>query len=175
MSQEKIIPVTIPSLRAKKASGQKIVAVTAYDFPTARLAEEAGIDLILVGDSLGMVVLGYETTLPVTMEEMLHHTRAVARGVKRALLVADMPYFSFHLSAEDTIRNASRFLKEAGAKAVKLEGATSHRLRVIEALVEAEIPVMGHIGLWAYAAVNTSLRPVPFARKRMGGCSKNLH
>jgi len=147
MAEEKISSLTIPRLQAKKAAGQKIVAVTAYDFPTAKLAEAAGMDIILVGDSLGMVVLGYETTLPVTMEEMLHHTRAVARAVKRALLVADMPYFSFHLSAEDTIRNASRFLKEAGAKAVKIEGASPQRLKMVEALVEAEIPVMGHVGL----------------------------
>ncbi len=147
MSQEPNPPVTIPWLKAKKTSGEKIVAVTAYDFPGARLAEEAGVDIILVGDSLGMVVLGYETTLPVTMEEMLHHTRAVARAVRRALVVGDMPYFSFHLSEEDTIRNASRFVKEAGAKAVKIEGASSRRLRTVEALVEAEIPVMGHVGL----------------------------
>lgn len=147
MVQEKFTSLTIPALKAKKAAGEKIVAVTAYDFPTARLADEAGLDLILVGDSLGMVVLGYENTLPVTMEEMLHHTRAVARAVKRALLVADMPYFSFHLSPDETIRNAARFIKEAGAKAVKIEGASQRRLSVIEALVEAEIPVMGHIGL----------------------------
>ncbi|MGQ9470124.1 MAG: 3-methyl-2-oxobutanoate hydroxymethyltransferase [Candidatus Aminicenantales bacterium] len=147
MSQEPRALVTIPWLKAKKASGEKIVAVTAYDFPGACLADEAGVDIILVGDSLGMVVLGYETTLPVTMDEMLHHTRAVARGVQRALVVGDMPYFSFHLSEEDTIRNASRFIKEAGAKAVKIEGASSRRLRTVEALVEAEIPVMGHVGL----------------------------
>jgi 3-methyl-2-oxobutanoate hydroxymethyltransferase len=147
MEKDKAFPVTIPLLQAKKAAGEKIVAVTAYDFPTARLAEEAGLDIILVGDSLGMVVLGYENTLPVTMEEMIHHTRAVARAVKRAFLVADMPYFSFHLSPDETIRNAARFIKEAGAKAVKIEGASCRRLAVIEALVEAEIPVMGHIGL----------------------------
>lgn len=147
MEKDKAFPVTIPFLQAKKTAGEKIVAVTAYDFPTARLAEEAGLDIILVGDSLGMVVLGYENTLPVTMEEMIHHTRAVARAIKRALLVADMPYFSFHLSPDETIRNAARFIKEAGAKAVKIEGATKRRLAVVEALVEAEIPVMGHIGL----------------------------
>lgn len=147
MAQENLSPLTIPLIKAKKVAGERIVAITAYDFPIARLADEAGVDIILVGDSLGMVVLGYENTLPVTMEEMLHHTRAVARAVKRALLVADMPYFSFHLSPDETIRNAARFIKEAGAKAVKIEGATSRRLAVIEALVEAEIPVMGHVGL----------------------------
>jgi len=139
--------VTIPSLIARKATGPRIVALTAYDFPTARILDERGVDIILVGDSLGMVVLGYENTLPVTMEDMLHHTRAVSRGVRRALVAADMPYFSFHLSPEETIRNASRFLKEAGAEAVKIEGASKTRLRLVEAMVDAEIPVMGHVGL----------------------------
>lgn len=132
---------------AKKSSGDKIVALTAYDFPTAKILDEAGVDLILVGDSVGMVVLGYETTIPVTMDEMIHHTKAVSRAVRRALVVGDMPYFSFHLSEQETIANASRFIKEAGAKAVKIEGASSKRLRLIEALIEAEIPVMGHVGL----------------------------
>ncbi len=139
--------ITIPSLRARKAAGPKIVCLTAYDFPTAKILDEAGVDLILVGDSLGMVVLGYENTVPVTMDEMIHHTRAVARAVRRALVVGDMPYFSFHLSAAETIRNASRFLKEAGAAAVKIEGASKKRLKLVEAMVEAEIPVMGHVGL----------------------------
>ena len=147
MTNQKNGKITVPSLRAKKAAGEKIVCLTAYDFPTARILDEAGIDLILVGDSLGMVVLGYENTVPVTMEEMLHHTRAVTRAVARALVVGDMPYFSFHLTAKETIRNASRFLKEGGASAVKIEGATKQRLKLIEALVEAEIPVMGHVGL----------------------------
>jgi 3-methyl-2-oxobutanoate hydroxymethyltransferase len=139
--------VTIPSLLARKAAGQKIVCLTAYDFPTAKILDEAGVDLILVGDSLGMVVLGYENTVPVTMDEMIHHTRAVTRAVRRALVVGDMPYFSFHLDAGETIRNASRFLKEAGAAAVKIEGASKKRLQLVEAMVEAEIPVMGHVGL----------------------------
>ncbi len=147
MTNQKNGKVTVPSLRAKKAAGEKIVCLTAYDFPTARILDEAGIDLILVGDSLGMVVLGYENTVPVTMEEMLHHTRAVTRAVARALVVGDMPYFSFHLTAKETIRNASRFLKEGGASAVKIEGVTKQRLKLVEALVEAEIPVMGHVGL----------------------------
>ena len=139
--------VTIPSLKARKDVGPKIVCLTAYDHPTAKILDESGVDLILVGDSLGMVVLGYENTVPVTMDEMIHHTKAVSRGVSRALVIGDMPYFSFHQTEELTIANASRFLKEAGAKAVKIEGASKRRLRLIEALVEAEIPVMGHVGL----------------------------
>jgi 3-methyl-2-oxobutanoate hydroxymethyltransferase len=139
--------ITIPSLRARKAAGPKIVCLTAYDFPTAKILDEAGVDLILVGDSLGMVVMGYENTVPVTMDEMIHHTKAVTRAVRRALVVGDMPYFSFHLGADETIRNASRFLKEAGAAAVKIEGASKKRLKLVEAMVEAEIPVMGHVGL----------------------------
>jgi 3-methyl-2-oxobutanoate hydroxymethyltransferase len=139
--------ITIPSLQARKASGPKIVCLTAYDYPTAKILDEGGIDLILVGDSLGMVVLGYPNTVPVTMDEMIHHTRAVSRAVRRALVVGDMPYFSFHLSADETVRNASRFLKEGGAAAVKIEGASKKRLKLVEAMVEAEIPVMGHVGL----------------------------
>ena len=147
MNDETISRVTVPELRARKKAGPKIVALTAYDFPTAQAVDEAGVDLILVGDSLGMVVLGYPNTVPVTMEDMLHHTRAVARAVRRALVIGDMPYFSFHLSPEETIRNASRFLKEGGAGGVKIEGASRKRLKLIEALVEAEIPVLGHVGL----------------------------
>jgi 3-methyl-2-oxobutanoate hydroxymethyltransferase len=147
MSEKQIVPVTVPSLQAKKARREKIVALTAYDFPTARIVDLAGVDLILVGDSLGMVVLGYPNTIPVTMEEMIHHTKAVARAVRRALVIGDMPYFSFHLSAEEAIANASRFLKEAGAKGIKIEGASRKRLKLIEAMVEADIPVMGHVGL----------------------------
>jgi 3-methyl-2-oxobutanoate hydroxymethyltransferase len=147
MPEDKIPKITIPYLLKKKQRGEKIVALTAYDFPTAKIVDEAGIDVILVGDSLGMVVLGYENTIPVTMEEMIHHTKAVARAAQRPLIVGDMPYFSFHLSVEETVRNASRFLKEAGAHAVKIEGATQKRLKLIKVLVEAEIPVMGHVGL----------------------------
>jgi 3-methyl-2-oxobutanoate hydroxymethyltransferase len=147
MPENKIPKITIPYLHTKKQRGENIVALTAYDFPTAKIVDEAGIDVILVGDSLGMVVLGYENTIPVTMEEMIHHTKAVARAAQRPLIVGDMPYFSFHLSVDETVRNASRFLKEAGAHAVKIEGATQKRLKLIKALVEAEIPVMGHVGL----------------------------
>jgi 3-methyl-2-oxobutanoate hydroxymethyltransferase len=147
MSTNNIPKITIPHLQTKKENGEKIVALTAYDFPTARLVEEAGIDMILVGDSLGMVVLGYENTIPVTMDEMLHHTKAVSRAAQRSLIVGDMPYFSFHLSIDETVLNASRFLKEAGAHAVKIEGATEKRLELIKTLVDVEIPVMGHVGL----------------------------
>jgi len=147
MPDEKIQKVTIPSLQAKKERNEKIVAITAYDFPVAKIVDASGIDLILVGDSLGMVVLGYENTIPVSMEEMIHHTKPVVRAAKRALVVGDMPYFSFHLSDEESIYNASLFLKEAGAHAVKIEGASKKRLKLIEALIEVEIPVMGHVGL----------------------------
>lgn len=138
--------MTVPAFRARKASGPPLVVLTAYDLASACAAEEGGVDCLLVGDSLGNVVLGYETTLPVTMEEMLHHARAVARARRQALLVVDLPWLSFHVSPEDTIRNAARFVREAGADAVKLEGGT-RRLPAIEALLEAEIPVMGHLGL----------------------------
>jgi 3-methyl-2-oxobutanoate hydroxymethyltransferase len=147
MAETKIQKITIPLLQAKKAAGEKILALTAYDFPVAKIIDDAGIDLILVGDSLGMVVLGYENTIPVTMDDMIHHTKPVARAARRALVVGDMPYFSFHLSPEESIRNASRFIKEAGAQAVKIEGASRKRLKLVESLVEAEIPVMGHVGL----------------------------
>jgi 3-methyl-2-oxobutanoate hydroxymethyltransferase len=129
-----------------KDRGEKISMLTAYDFPIARLLDEAGIEVILVGDSLAMVGLGYETTLPVTMEEMLHHVRAVGRGVKRALLVADMPFGSFQASGEEGVRNAGRFLKEAGAQAVKLEGGREVA-DLTRRLTSVGIPVMGHLGL----------------------------
>ncbi len=145
--------VTVPELLQRKtrvagspSNPQKITCLTAYDYPTARLLDEAGVDVILVGDSLGMVVLGYESTLPVTIEEMLHHTRAVRRGVHRALVVADMPYGSYHTDTAESLRNAVRFVKEAGAEAVKVEGG-ERRLELISRLTEAEIPVMGHVGL----------------------------
>jgi 3-methyl-2-oxobutanoate hydroxymethyltransferase len=142
-SNEKI---TVPAILKRKSAAGKVTMLTAYDFQMARILDNSGVDILLVGDSLAMVTLGYENTLPVTLEEMLHHTRAVARGRKRALLVADLPFLSFHLSAEDTVRNAGRFIKEAGAEAVKLEGGAERR-DTIAALVRAEIPVMGHVGL----------------------------
>jgi 3-methyl-2-oxobutanoate hydroxymethyltransferase len=124
----------------------RIGMLTAYDYPSARIADAAGADVILVGDSLGMVVLGYPDTLSVTVDDMLHHTRAAARGVQSALLVGDMPYLSYHVSVEESVRNAGRFI-QAGAHAVKVEGAKASRIRTIEAILDAEIPVMGHIGL----------------------------
>ncbi len=145
--------ITVPDLLQRKmqAAGSpsnflKITCLTAYDYPTARLLDEAGVDVILVGDSLGMVVLGHESTLPVTIGEMLHHTRAVRRGTRRALLVADMPYGSYHADIAESLHNAMRFVKEAGAEAVKVEGG-ERRLELISRLTEAEIPVMGHVGL----------------------------
>ena len=145
--------ITVPGILQRKSGihpqnspPQKITCLTAYDYPTARLLDEAGVDILLVGDSLGMVVLGYESTLPVTMEEMLHHTRIVRRGTRHALLVADMPYGSYHDDPMQAVRNAVRFVKEAGAEAVKLEGG-ERRLDLIARLADAEIPVMGHIGL----------------------------
>src|SRR4029077_2025258 len=124
----------------------KITCLTAYDYPTARLLDEAGVEVLLVGDSLGMVMLGHETTLPVTVDEMLHHTRAVRKGTRRALVVADMPFGSYHSEICESVRNAVRFVKEAGAEAVKVEGG-ERRLELIVRLTEAEIPVMGHVGL----------------------------
>lgn len=147
MSKSDLPKVSVPALQEMKSRGEKITALTAYDYPTAKIIDQAGIDIILVGDSLGMVVLGYENTIPVTMDDMLHHTKAVTRAVKRALVIGDMPYFSFHQTRQKTVANASRFLKEAGARAVKIEGAGRKRLGLIGALVEAEIPVMGHVGL----------------------------
>jgi len=143
--------VTVPELLQRKSTAadsthKKITCLTAYDYPTARLMDEAGVDVVLVGDSVAMVVLGYESTLPLTMEESLHHTKAVRRGVQRALVVADMPFGTYQGDVNDALRNAVRFVKEAGAEAVKVEGG-ERRLEVIARLTEAEIPVMGHVGL----------------------------
>jgi 3-methyl-2-oxobutanoate hydroxymethyltransferase len=138
--------VTIPKLRAMKESGERITMLTAYDWPTALLLDRAGIDVLLVGDSVGNNILGYESTIPVTMEEMIHHTKAVRRGVKRALLIGDMPFLSYQVSAEQALANAGRFLKEGGADAVKLEGG-AEMADIINLLVRRGIPVMGHIGL----------------------------
>jgi 3-methyl-2-oxobutanoate hydroxymethyltransferase len=136
--------VTMPALGEMKRQGKPISALTAYDYATARLVDEAGVDLILVGDSLAMVVLGQENTLAVTVDEMLHHTRAVRRAVHRALVVADMPFGSYHGAVADGVANAVRFVKEAGAEAVKIEGP---RVELVRALTQAEIPVIGHLGL----------------------------
>lgn len=138
--------VTISQIREMKQKGEKIPMLTAYDYATARLIDETGVPLILVGDSLGMVVLGYDSTIPVTIEEMLHHTRAVARGTKQALVIGDMPFMTYHTSISDAIYNAGRFLKEGGAQAVKLEGGES-MAEVVHRIVQCGIPVQGHIGL----------------------------
>ncbi len=138
--------VTTLALRQKKERGEPITMLTAYDYPTALVMDQAGMDSILVGDSLGMVVLGYENTLPVTMEDMLHHCRAVARGAKSALLIGDMPFMSYQASVEEAVRNAGRFLQDGGMDAVKLEGG-HERVDAIKAIVGAGIPVMGHLGL----------------------------
>jgi 3-methyl-2-oxobutanoate hydroxymethyltransferase len=137
---------TVASIAKMKQEGEKIAALTAYDFPTARLADDAGVDIILVGDSLGMVVLGYENTLRVTMAEMLHHASAVTRACPKALVIGDMPFMSFQESKYQAVRNAGRFLKEAGVDAVKLEGG-ERMAETVEWMVRASIPVMGHVGL----------------------------
>ena len=146
MPQPEAEKKTALTLGQKKAQGGKISAVTAYDYPTARLASEAGIDLILVGDSLGMVLQGHANTLKVSMDEMVYHTSLVARAEPRSLVVSDMPYQSFHVSVEKSVENACRCVKEGGAEAVKLEGGRK-RFKVIEALLDAEIPVLAHLGL----------------------------
>ncbi len=150
------LKVTVPSLGERKRTGERISAVTAYDVSSGRLADEAGLDVVLVGDSLAMTMLGHENTLSVTMDEMVMFTRAVRRGVSRALLVADMPFGSYQVEEREGVRNALRFVKETGAEAVKLEGGRE-RAALVQRLVEAEIPVMGHLGL------------TPQAVHRMGG------
>lgn len=139
----KVTPVT---LKEKKSAGKKITALTVYDYLTAQIVDETGIDIVLVGDSVGMVLLGYKNTLAVTIEEMVHYTSAVSRGVRRALLVGDMPFMSYHISVEETVRNAGRFVQEGHAEAVKLEGGEEIGDKV-RAIVAAKIPVLGHVGL----------------------------
>lgn len=148
--------VTISTLLDMKRKGVKIAMLTAYDFPTARLAEEAGVDVILVGDSVGMTKLGYESTLPVTIDEMVHHTKAVKRGTSRALLVADMPYLSYEIDLKEAVRNAGRLLKEGGAHAIKVEGGMEVASTIKEFL-KINVPVFGHLGL------------TPQAVNRLGG------
>ena len=138
--------VTINDVREMKARGEKIPMMTAYDYTSARIVDDAGIPIILVGDTLGQVVLGYDSTLPVTMDEMIHHTRAVARGAGRALIVGDMPFMSYQTGPTDALRNAGRFLQQGGAQTVKLEGGVN-MARTVERIVSSGIPVMGHIGL----------------------------
>jgi 3-methyl-2-oxobutanoate hydroxymethyltransferase len=149
-----VTKVTVPALAEMKRQGKPISALTAYDYASSRLADEAGIDLLLVGDSLAMVVLGHENTLAVTVDEMLHHARAVRRAVRRALVVADMPFGSYHGTVAEGLANAVRFVKEAGAEAVKIEGP---RVELVRALTDAQIPVVGHLGL------------TPQSLHRMGG------
>ncbi len=139
--------ITVLDIIKKKAQGKKISVLTAYDYPFACFIDEMGVDIVLVGDSLGNVVLGQDSTVSVTMEEMLHHSKAVANGVKTALLVSDMPFMSYNVSIEHTIINAGKFIKQAKADAVKVEGANASVLKMVKAVVEAGIPVMGHIGL----------------------------
>ncbi len=138
--------VYVPALRAAKEKGEKLVCLTAYDYPSARIVDEAGVEIILVGDSMGNVIHGYGNTIPVTMEEILSAVKAVKRGASRALLVADMPYGSFHLGADETVRNALKLMKDGGAEAIKLEGGRN-RVDLVKRLVDEEIPVMAHIGL----------------------------
>jgi len=138
--------IAITDLKAKKKRGERIVMMTCYDYPSARLLEAASVDILFIGDTLGMVVLGYDTTIPVTMDEMLHHTKAVVRGSSRAHVLADMPFMSYQASPEDALRNAGHLLKEGGAQSVKLEGGVQVA-ETIRLIVEAGIPVMGHIGL----------------------------
>jgi len=138
--------VTVPGIKAMKERSEKITMLTAYDTPFARILDKAGVDILLVGDSVGSVVVGYPNTLPVTIDEMIYHTKAVVRGVERALVIIDMPFMSYQVSLEDAKRNAGRMIKESGAEAVKLEGGVNMK-EVIEAIVAIDIPVMGHIGL----------------------------
>ncbi len=145
MTTERLKPVRITTLQERKKRGEKIVMLTAYDATMATLLDRAGIDVLLVGDSLGMVIMGQETTIPVTMDIMVHHTRAVVRGTRRALVVADLPFLSWQVSEDDAIRNAGRLVQEGGAAAVKLEGG--YHPEVIRRLVHSGIPVMGHVGL----------------------------
>jgi 3-methyl-2-oxobutanoate hydroxymethyltransferase len=138
--------VSIKDIQAMKRQGEKIVMLTAYDYPSARIADQAGVDMILVGDSLGMVVLGYDDTIKVTLDDMLHHSKAVARGTERAMVVTDLPFMTYQTSVQDAMRNAGRLLQEGGAQAVKLEGG-AHMAETVRRLVQVGIPVVGHIGL----------------------------
>ncbi|MBI2104769.1 MAG: 3-methyl-2-oxobutanoate hydroxymethyltransferase [Candidatus Omnitrophica bacterium] len=145
--------ITIADLQARKRQGGKLAMLTAYDYPIAKLVDEAGVDMVLVGDSLGMVVLGYETTTPVTMDEMLHHAKAARRGVSRALLIGDMPFLSFRATRADAVRNAGRFVQEAGCDAVKVEWKPGIE-DTARAIIDAGIPVMGHVGLTPQTAAS---------------------
>jgi 3-methyl-2-oxobutanoate hydroxymethyltransferase len=147
--------VTIAELQSKKERGEKITMMTAYDYPTATLVDQAGIDTILVGDSLGMVMLGYDSTVPVTMDDMIHHCKAVSRGASQSFVIGDMPFLSYQVSTEEAIHNAGRFIKEAGCESVKLEGG-SEMAPVVKSIVDAGIPVCAHIGLTPQTATKLS-------------------
>jgi 3-methyl-2-oxobutanoate hydroxymethyltransferase len=164
--------VTTASLREQKLRHEPITCLTAYDYPTARLVDEAGIDMVLVGDSLAQAVLGYENTLSVTMDEMLHHVKAVRRAVRNALLVADMPYGSYQVDSKEAVRNAARFMKEGGAEMVKLEGG-ERRAELIRRIIDAEIPVAGHIGLTPQS-VNV-MGGYKVQGKSLGGIEQLMH
>ncbi len=138
--------MTIPDIQRKKQEGRKITLLTAYDYPSGRLIDEAGVDIILIGDSLAMTVLGYESTVPITMDEMVHHSKAVKRGVKYGLIVGDMPFMTYNIGEKETVRNAGKFIKEGGCGAVKIEGGIE-MAAIVKTLVKAGIPVLGHIGL----------------------------
>ena len=138
--------MTIPDIQRKKQEGRKITLLTAYDYPSGRLIDEAGVDIILIGDSLAMTVLGYESTVPITMDEMVHHAKAVKRGVKYGLIVGDMPFMTYNIGEKETVRNAGKFIKEGGCGAVKIEGGIE-MAAIVKTLVKAGIPVLGHIGL----------------------------
>ena len=138
--------ITIPDIQKKKQEGRKITLLTAYDYPSGRLIDESGVDIILIGDSLAMTVLGYESTVPITMDEMIHHAKAVKRGVKYGLIIGDMPFMTYNIGEKETIRNAGRFIKEGGCGAIKIEGGTE-MAGIVKTLVKAGIPVLGHIGL----------------------------
>ncbi len=144
--------INIPDIQKKKREGKKITLLTAYDYPSGRLIDEAGVDIILIGDSLAMTVLGYESTVPVTMDEMVHHAKAAKRGVRYALMVGDMPFMTYNIGDKETVRNAGRFIKEGGCGAVKIEGGIE-MTGVVKTLVKAGIPVLGHIGLTPQTAV----------------------
>jgi 3-methyl-2-oxobutanoate hydroxymethyltransferase len=163
--------VTVAELQQKKEAGRKITMMTAYDYPSARLVDEAGIDTVLVGDSLGMVVLGYDSTVPVTMDEMIHHCKAVYRGVRSSFIIGDMPFLSYQVSMDRAVENAGRFIKEARCDAVKLEGG-SEMAPVVQAIVRAGIPVCGHIGLTPQTA--TMLSGFKVQGKDAGGARKLL-
>jgi 3-methyl-2-oxobutanoate hydroxymethyltransferase len=151
-------PVTALDLMGMRQRGQRIVALTAYDYTMAKVADEAGMDMLLVGDSLAMVVLGHDSTLPVTMDEMIHHTKAVVRGARRALVVGDLPFGAYHDSVSDAVHNAVRFLKETGCKAVKLEGGHDHQVACIKAIAQAGIPVIAHLGFTPQAVHAIGMR-----------------